>query len=89
MNKKVLTLCAGFLLAGSAFSPIYAHIGEGDDGMKEGQYYRINLRTADSNQANSNAYFFFLGSSVSSSAHIRAGARQRDRFREHHKLCKE
>ena len=57
MNKKVLTLCAGFLLAGSAFSPIYAHIGEGDDGMKEGQYYRINLRTADSNQANSNAYF--------------------------------
>ena len=40
MNKKVLTLCAGFLLAGGMFSTVSAL---SLDQMVEGQYYKIAL----------------------------------------------
>ena len=40
MNKKVLTLCAGFLLAGGLFSTVSAL---SLDQMVEGQYYKIAL----------------------------------------------
>ncbi len=39
MNKKVLTLCAGFLLAGGMFSTVDASLAD----MVPGQYYRIAL----------------------------------------------
>ena len=39
MNKKVLTLCAGFLLAGGMLNTVSAHLGN----MVEGQYYRIDV----------------------------------------------
>ena len=40
MNKKVLTLCAGFLLAGSAFTSINAETLE-DAAKKDGGYFLV------------------------------------------------
>lgn len=43
MNKKVLTLCAGLLLAGGLLSSADAHIAQ----IQEGQYYTIKVVAGD------------------------------------------
>ena len=47
MNKKVLTLCAGFLLAGGLTVPAFAETFEGvakDAANLENQYYRVRVQ---------------------------------------------
>ena len=51
MNKKVLTLCAGFLLAGGLTVPAFAETFEEvakDAANLENQYYRVRVQEGGS-----------------------------------------
>ena len=51
MNKKVLTLCAGFLLAGSMLSSVNASMWETDDTyvLNTGKYYVLGITARNGN----------------------------------------
>ena len=67
MNKKVLTLCAGFLLAGGLFSTVDASLAD----MVPGQYYRIAL-AANSGSHSASQYYLDSDSHPSTPWYVEA-----------------